>query len=175
MIGMKRNIMRCFAWGLILLCLTCMSCDPDEMKGADLGVGDALPTFSVKMNDGTSVATSDLKGRLSVIVFFATTCPDCQKELPEVQCLWDSVDRTAIPVLLIARAQGQAEIERYWQSKSFSMTYSPQADRSIYNLFATSLIPRIYICDRNGIIRYIHTDDVLPTCETLLAELQTIK
>lgn len=70
---------------------------------------------------------------------------------------------------------GQAEIERYWQSKSFSMTYSPQADRSIYNLFATSLIPRIYICDRNGIIRYIHTDDVLPTCETLLTELQTIK
>ena len=50
-----------------------MSCDPDEMKGADLGVGDALPTFSVKMNDGTSVATSDLKGRPSVIVFFATT------------------------------------------------------------------------------------------------------
>lgn len=167
--------MRCLAWVLVSLGLVCTGCDPDELKGADLGVGDALPTFSVTMNDGTSVSTSDLKGRPSVIVFFSTTCPDCQKEFPELQRLWDSVDRTAIPVLLIARAQNQAEIERYWQANGFSMTYSPQADRSVYNLFATSLIPRIYISDRSGIIRFIHTDDVLPTCETLLAELQTVK
>ena len=55
------------------------------------------------------------------------------------------------------------------------MLYSPQSDRTIYHLFATSRIPRIYISDSKGIIRYIHTDEVLPTCETLQAELQTIK
>ena len=154
--------------------MSCMNSDPDEMEGANLGVGDSLPTFSVTMSDGTSISTSDLMGHPSVIVFFATSCHDCQKELPEVQSLWNVTDRTAVPILLIARAQAQADIEQYWQAKGFNMIYSPQSDRSIYHLFATSRIPRIYISDCNGIIRYIHTDEVLPTYETLQAELHAI-
>lgn len=160
---------------LVSLCMACMSNNPDEDEGANLGVGDALPSFVVTMNDGTSVASSDLLGHPSVIVFFSTSCPDCQKELPELQRLWDASDRTTTPILLISRAQGQAEIEKYWQSQGLNMLYSPQSDRTIYHLFATSRIPRIYISDSKGIIRYIHTDEVLPTCETLQAELQTIK
>lgn len=150
-----------------------MGTDPDE--GANLQVGDALPSFVVTMSDGTSVATSDLMGHPSVIVFFSTSCPDCQKELPEIQHLWDATDRTSVPILLIARAQEKADIERYWQTEGFSMIYSPQSDRSIYNLFATSRIPRIYISDCKGIIRYIHTDEVLPTCEVLQEEIRKIK
>lgn len=172
---MRRRFMRCFSGILLSLCMVCMSCDPDDTEGVTLGVGDALPSFAVTMNDGTSVATSDLKGRPSVIVFFATYCPDCKKELPELQRLWNATDRKAVPILLISRAQTQDDIEPYWQSEGFTMTYSPQPDRTIYHLFATSLIPRIYISDRQGIIRYIHTDEVLPTCETLQAELETVK
>lgn len=160
----------CFAWVLMSLCMACMGTDPDE--GANLQVGDALPSFVVTMSDGTSVATSDLMGHPSVIVFFSTSCPDCQKELPEIQRLWDATDRAEVPILLIARAQEKADIERYWQAEGFSMNYSPQSDRSVYHLFATSRIPRIYISDRKGIIRYIHTDEVLPTCETLQEEIR---
>lgn len=147
-----------------------MGSDPEE--GANLQVGDALPSFVVTMSDGTSVATSDLMGHPSVIVFFSTSCPDCQKELPEVQCLWDATDRAEVPILLIARAQTQADIEHYWKSEGFTMAYSSQSDRSVYHLFATSRIPRIYISDRKGVIRYIHTDEVLPTCETLQEEIR---
>ena len=160
----------CFIGVVVLLCVSCMGSDPEE--GANLAVGDALPTFVVTMSDGTTVTTSDLLGRPSVIVFFSTSCPDCQKQLPELQRLWNATDRTEVPILLIARAQTQSDIERYWKSEGFTMAYSPQPDRSVYHLFATSRIPRIYISDRKGIIRYIHTDEVLPSCETLQEEIR---
>lgn len=171
-----RKYIRYFFIGILFsLCMACMGSDPDNHEGANLGVGDALPSFVVTMNNGASVASTDLLGHTSVIVFFSTSCPDCQKELPELQRLWDATDRAVTPILLISRAQGQTEIERYWQSQGLNMLYSPQSDRTIYHLFATSRIPRIYISDSKGIIRYIHTDEVLPTCETLQTELKTIK
>jgi len=151
-----------------------MNSDIEETEGNNLSIGDALPDFAVTMTDGTSVSTSDLIGHPSVIVFFSTTCPDCQKELPEIQRLWNSIDRTLVPILLISRAQKKSEIDKYWQANGLSMTYSPQADRTVYSLFATSLIPRIYISDSKGIIRYIHTDEVLPTCETLQEEIESV-
>ena len=140
--------MHYFMRGLISLCVVCMSCDPDDTEGVTLGVGDPLPTFAVTMNDGTSVATSDLKGRPSVIVFFATYCPDCKKELPELQRLWNVTDREEIPILLISRAQTQDDIEPYWQSEGFTMTYSPQPNRTII-----SLLPHSFLAFRSVIVK----------------------
>jgi hypothetical protein len=55
--------------------------DPDE--SSLVRVGDRLPSFSVDYltSDGTGVfSTGRLTGR-TVIVFFHTSCSDCQREL----------------------------------------------------------------------------------------------
>ena len=54
------------------------------------------------------------------------------------------------------------------------MPYSAQSDRKVYNLFAQTRIPRVYLIDKDGIIRYIFTDDPIPDYDVLnnsLAEL----
>lgn len=52
--------------------------DPLEME---LSVGDMLPQFSVTMNDGSVVTSEWLSESVSCVVFFHTSCPDCQHEL----------------------------------------------------------------------------------------------
>ena len=54
------------------------------------------------------------------------------------------------------------------------MPYSAQKDRNIYELFAVSRIPRIYISDENGTVRYIFTDDPVPSYDDLKSSLESL-
>jgi hypothetical protein len=45
----------------------------------------------------------------------------------------------------------------------------------VYSLFAPRIIPRIYISDAQGIIRYMHVDIGMPTAETIVNEINELK
>ena len=148
-------------------------CIKEKNQGADLKVGDALPTFSVTMNDGSTVSEQSLKENISLVMFFHTTCPDCQRTLPEVQRLYDEYkDSDTVRFVLISREQEASAIESYWTTNQLNMPYSAQTTREIYQLFASNRIPRIYISDRNGIIQHIYTDDPTPDYKELKSILE---
>ena len=152
---------------------SCISDDSDkDSQGANLVVGDSLPTFQVTMNDGSTIRTSDLLGGVSVVVLFSVDCGDCRMELPEVQRLWNL--QLGVPIVLIARENTEEVIRSFWQQAQLTMSYSPQSDRKVYLLFASSRIPRIYISDAQGVIRFSHADDAMPTAEQLADEIKAI-
>lgn len=140
-----------------VLVLVCSSCIREKSTGADLVVGDLIPDFEVSMNDGTIVSASQLKKGSSVIVFFTTACPDCRNTLPGVQKIYDEYIDAGVSFALISRAETLETILPYWESEGFTMPFSPQEDRRIYELFASSRVPRVYIC-KDGIINTIFTD-----------------
>ena len=176
---MKRKFkFGCIVSILISFIATFTSCHTnsnDETDSHDLTIGNTLPSFTASFTDGTTIHTQDLTGHCSVIVFFSVRCLDCQHELPEIQRLWDAIDHTETPILLISRAESSEIIEPYWQKTGLTMPYSAQPDRSLYALFATSRIPRIYISDATNTIRFIHTDEAMPTAETLKGEIENIQ
>ena len=153
-----------------VLCVT--GCINEKMEGADLKVGDRLPDFSVEMNDGTAVSDEILKGNISCVVFFHTTCPDCQRTLPVVQEIYNIYK--GVKFALISREQAEDDILSFWNEKSLDMPFSAQSSRDVYNKFASSRIPRVYICDKDGIIRYIFTDDPIPTYDDLMSSLESL-
>lgn len=159
---------------MMLVCTTQGCVNDKEPDGPSLQVGDPLPSFSVVMNTGETVSTASLKGRVSVIVFFNTGCPDCQQELPVIQSLWDKYsDGKLVRIIPIAREESAAEIQQYWDDHRFTMPYSPQDNREVYSLFAPSVIPRVYVSDRYGIIRDIFTDSPVASFNTLESSIST--
>lgn len=147
------------------------SCVYDDPAGADLVVGDVIPDFSVTMNDGTMVTGAMLRETVSCIVFFHTSCPDCQQALPLVQKLYEKYASQGVRFALISREDEDAAVSAYWKEQSFTMPYSAQSTREVYNLFAQTRVPRIYICEKGGVIRNIHTDDPVPGFEELDSQL----
>lgn len=144
---------------LILSALVLASCsfsDDEEIAPADnkINVGNSLPTFTVTMSDGSSLSTSDLRGKPSLIVFFSTTCSDCQRELPELnrRYLAHGADTTFVA---ISREQGADVVSAYWSEQGFSLPFSAQTDRHIYSLFASQGIPRIYISDSRCVVQKV--------------------
>ena len=140
----------------------------------DIRIGDAVPDFKVELLDGTTVRSGDLKGSVSVISFFTATCPDCRFSLPHIQRTYDEFTPLGVRFVNISRAVGKEEMAALWEELSLSMPYSAQEDRAGYVLFAESVIPRVYIADPGGIVRFIHTDSPNPTYEVLSAELTAL-
>lgn len=128
--------------------LTLGSCVADREPESFVGVGDRLPSFTVTMDDGTVLESpSSLEGKVAVIAFFNTSCSDCRAELPELQEVYEQSDDAVF--VLIAREEDAAPIEAYWTANDLTLPYSAQPDRSIYNVFAASGIPRVYVTDRS--------------------------
>lgn len=50
-----------------------------------LAVGDAVPQFSVTLDDGSQFDYDIVRRHPCVIVFFDTSCPDCRAALPVIQ------------------------------------------------------------------------------------------
>lgn len=159
---------------IIVLGLILSSCIKEKQTGADLKVGDRLPDFEVLMNDGSFISDDILVEGVSVVMFFHTSCPDCQEALPRMQQIYDEYASEGVLFALVSREESAVDVEDYFGKKGLKMPYSAQTDRNIYEKFAQSRIPRIYICEKGGIIRYIFTDDPVPSYDQLKSSLDAV-
>ncbi len=164
----------CRVISLIAVLSVLTGCIKERMTGADLKVGESIPDFEVVMNDGTVISDDILKQSVSVVMFFHTSCPDCQKTLPQMQKIYDEYASESIQIVLISREESQSDIDTFWKEKSLKMPYSAQKDRSIYGLFAKEGIPRVYVNEKGGIIRYIFTDNPNPSYEDIRSALESL-
>lgn len=156
-----------------LLCLP--SCIRDDSPSGEEGIrrGDKLPDFSVLLSDDTRISTSDLEGVVSVLVFFHTSCPDCQQELPVVQRLYDCYrDNPQVKIYCISREESAGEVAAYWLANGLTMPYSPQPDREVYDLFSEQGIPRVYVSDKQLMVYSVYSDSPIASFEQLQADVE---
>jgi peroxiredoxin len=150
---------------LMLLCLTWVGCssvvDDDTQVVERVHVGDRVPSFSVTMTDGgeeRTFSTSQLTGE-TVIVFFNTWCPDCQRELPRLnQYYLQHKDDKGFQMVAISRGEGKDVVARFWSEHELVIPYAAQEDTSIYELFASGIIPRVYFVSAQGIVTRIDVE-----------------
>ena len=130
--------------GLMILCAM-TSCIHEDPVSDEIKIGDAIPDFTVEMTDGSIVTGASLREGVSLIMFFYSQCPDCQKTLPSVQRIYDEFIGKGVKFAIISREETSETIEPYWQECGYTMPYSPHPNRGIYHLFATIRVPRVYI------------------------------
>lgn len=146
----------------VLLPAIATGCIMDDVPdGQDpVSAGDRLPQFSVTMDNGKTVSPQSLFGSWAVIVFFNTGCPDCRRELPEIESLYRM--RPDVEVLCVAREEGAEEIAAYWAENDLTLPWSAQPDRKVFNLFAMSGIPRVFVVSAEGVITAAFSDTDAP-------------
>lgn len=146
----------------------------EEPEALSLQPGDRSPNFTVSLLDGSVISTSDLEGHKSMLVFFNTSCSDCRAELPIAQEVYDEIlsSGSEVQILCIAREQSAESVASYWHENGLTLPVSPQDNREIYNLFATSVIPRIYILSEDLIITRTWSDNPLPSFSEMIDALE---
>lgn len=130
-----------------------------DMEYYCLQPGDKLPEFSVVCNDGSTLTTEMLRGKGSVIVFFSTTCPDCQKTLPEIQKAYEeslASGSNEYRYICISREEDEESVSEYWEKNHFTLPYSAQTTRDVFLLFTNYGVPHIFVSNSDLIIQNVY-------------------
>lgn len=124
----------------------------DYAKKTLVKVGDKAPNFECKTLSGENFSLSEQKEKVVVITFFATWCPYCLKELPQIE---DKIynafkDNNDFKLIVIGRKHDVAELEKFKEKKKFALPFAPDPKGEIYGLYAEKYIPRVFVVGKNG-------------------------
>lgn len=114
-------------------------------------VGDVMPEFSLTTFDGSSIQSSDLRGKVVVINFWASWCTTCADEAEDLQTVWKEFEPDGKVVFLgVDYSDTEAEAKAYIQY--FGLTYpsGPDLGTRISQLFRITGVPETYVFDTSG-------------------------
>jgi peroxiredoxin len=129
--------------------------DHGNRPGTLTRVGESSPDFELATVEGTPFRTADLRGKVIVLNFFATWCGPCQKELPQLQEIWDDLKaEDDFRMLAVGREESNESLEALRKERGFTLPMASDPNASVYRQFATQSIPRTYLISRQGTIVY---------------------
>ena len=83
--------------------------------------------------------------------FFATWCGPFKREMPELQKLHEKYqDNKSFVLISVGREHSVEEVKKFAEENKLTFAFAADPQRETYKLFATGLIPRCYVIDRNG-------------------------
>ena len=118
-------------------------------------VGQTVPDFMIKTIDEKSYRMSELKGKTVLLVFFATWCAPCMKELPLIEKeIWQKYKSDNFLVVALGRNHSMEEVQKFNKKKGFSFSLAPDPKHEIYGKFFKQYIPRNVLVSNEGKIIY---------------------
>ena len=103
--------------------------------------------------DGNEIALSDFAGRPIWVNFWATWCPPCQRETPDIRAAYEAHRDEGLVVLAID-VQEPAEIVREYADR-YGLSYTIGLDTygAVMKTYGVFGLPTHYFVDRSGVIR----------------------
>lgn len=119
----------------------------------DLRVGKKAPPFVWKTRDGNTVHfPEDYKGKLVILYFWASWCPDCQRETPGFVKVTDELRPQGLEVLGISRdlLDSEQKVTQFIQANkmSFHNIYNRRGDHvTLQVLYNDPSTPSVFLVD----------------------------
>ena len=105
--------------------------------------------FSLTDLNGKTWTLADLHGQIVLVNFWATWCPPCRKEMPDMQALYQEFKDRGLVILAISD-EDPAKVEPFIAANKFSYPILLDPGRKVNDLFQVEGIPKSFLYDRAG-------------------------
>lgn len=121
-----------------------------------LGKGEKAPDLELKTLDGEKVKLSDYEGEKVIVNFWATWCPPCREEIPDLQKLYDNYD-VEILAIDLTETESSLDVVEEFVYDEFEMTFPVLLDETseVANMYQVMAYPTSYMVDTEGYIQFL--------------------
>lgn len=118
--------------------------------------GKPAPDFELYTLDGQKVRLSDYKGRRVIVNFWATWCPPCREEMPDMQKFYERYKDAGIEILAVNLLESGSKEETGAFIKEFDIQFPVLLDEKgqVSSVYKATAIPTSYLIDSNGIVQH---------------------
>jgi thiol-disulfide isomerase/thioredoxin len=118
------------------------SLDQDEKVNADYN-------FALIDADGQKISFSSFEDQVVFINFWATWCPPCVAEMPDIQGLYEEVDKSDVAFVMISLDDSFEKAKNFVQRKEFDFPIYQLAS-PLPKVYESSAIPTTYVISPQG-------------------------
>ncbi len=109
--------------------------------------------FKLSDLSGKEVALSDFSGKPVMLFFWATWCPYCRDELPELQKHYKDIKESGIELLAIDVGEPKERVERILKNQDLEFPILLDADSRVASSYNLVGIPTYVLIDAHGKIK----------------------
>lgn len=116
------------------------------------------PEFSLTSLDGKAVSLNDLRGKVVFLDFWASWCPPCKQEMPELSRLSEKFKASDFAIVAVSvdkkKEHASGFISTISGSGKLIVLHDPSA--SVVSQYNAQAMPTSFIIDKTGVIKFVH-------------------
>ena len=123
--------------------------------------GQQLPEFEMVDQAGYQKKSAEFYNKPMLVVEWASWCPDCQKQLPEIQKVYEKYKGNIHFVMLDmldSKRETKERADQYISEKDYTFPYYYDTDERAADILHVQSIPTIYLVDKNQKVKKVITD-----------------
>ena len=129
--------------------------DLDPQYAAELiAKGQPVPDFTLKDINGKSVSVSDFRGKTVLLLFWASWCPDCRAEIPQIKAMHTLVNPEKVEFVSVSFDREKSTWEQFVPENSLPgvQLFDPEGmkESKIGEAYHIKWIPSMYVIDPQG-------------------------
>src|SRR5699024_1639439 len=126
----------------------------DDPHQIGFNQGDEAPDFELETMDGEPAKLSDFRGQKVMLNFWATWCPPCRDEIPDMQAFHEDHgdDVAVLAVNLASEETSVNNVASFLEEYGVEFTVLKDVDTSVAIAYGAMALPTTYIIDRDGMV-----------------------
>ena len=114
------------------------------------------PAFSLPETDGGQVDLASYSGRPVLLVFWTSSCPICQRELPMLNRLEPELRGKGIAVVTILLG-GEGEARDFLDSNRIGLRSVYDSEGKVGRAYGVNGVPKLVLIDKDGKVKRSHS------------------
>ena len=106
--------------------------------------------FTLEDLNGNKVTLSELKGKKVFLNFWATWCPPCKAEMPDIEKLYQETKDTDLVILAVNVGEDKKTVQGFVKDKEYNFNVLLDVKGEVSQLYQVTGIPTSYFIDTEG-------------------------
>ncbi len=119
-------------------------------------VGEPAPDFELPTPEGVPIRLSTLRGKPVILNFWATWCPPCKIEMPDLEALYQKYSQQGLTILAVDQQEPPEAVRAYFEEMQLSFQPVIDSTGEIFNVYRVVALPTSYFIDASGTVRVQH-------------------